>query len=51
MQLTFKLDRMGDKKLHYNTNYLNPDSEEYQILEFETRQAVSIYLFPWNVLI
>ncbi|XP_022691275.1 mucin-2-like isoform X2 [Varroa jacobsoni] len=40
MQLTFKLDRMGDKKLHYNTNYLNPDSEEYQVLEFETRQAL-----------
>ncbi|OQR72256.1 hypothetical protein BIW11_03803, partial [Tropilaelaps mercedesae] len=39
MQLTFRLDRMGDKKLHYNTNYLNPDSEEYQILEFEIRQA------------
>ncbi|XP_018494727.1 uncharacterized protein LOC108864160 [Galendromus occidentalis] len=40
MQLTFKLDRMGEKKLHYNTNYLNPDSEEYQVLAFETRQAL-----------
>ncbi|XP_049272239.1 proteoglycan 4 isoform X2 [Rhipicephalus sanguineus] len=38
--LTLKLDRLGDKKLVFNRNYRNPESEDYQLLEYEAKQAL-----------
>ncbi|KAL1433903.1 hypothetical protein MTO96_012126 [Rhipicephalus appendiculatus] len=38
--LTLKLDRLGDQKLVFNRNYRNPESEDYQLLEYEAKQAL-----------
>ncbi|CAN7983446.1 unnamed protein product, partial [Ixodes hexagonus] len=38
--LTLKLDRLGEQKLVFNRNYRNPESEDYQLLEFEAKQAL-----------
>lgn len=38
--LTLKLDRFGEQRLVFNRNYRNPESEEYQLLEYEAKQAL-----------
>ncbi|XP_002404782.4 uncharacterized protein LOC8031232 [Ixodes scapularis] len=38
--LTLKLDRLGEQKLVFNRNYRNPESEDYQLLEYEAKQAL-----------
>ncbi|XP_054162289.1 uncharacterized protein LOC128960243 [Oppia nitens] len=45
LALSLKVDRMADKKLVFNRNLLNTDTEEYQYLEYESLQAInSIFL-------
>ncbi|XP_064470917.1 mucin-2-like [Ornithodoros turicata] len=38
--VTLKLDRLGDKKLVFNRNYRNKESADYQLLEYEAKQAL-----------
>ena len=39
MAVALRLDKMGENKLTFNRSYLNPNSEEYQLLEYETTQG------------
>ena len=41
LSLSLRLDRLGDNKLVFNRNYLNPNSEEYQFLEYESVQGLN----------
>ena len=41
LAMSLKLDKLGDNKLQFSKNLLNPDSEEYQYLEFESIQAIN----------
>lgn len=42
LQLNFKIDKLSDeRRLVYNNSLANPNSEEYQYLEFETMQALA----------
>jgi hypothetical protein len=38
--MSVKLDRMKDKQLTWNSGYLDPDSDQYQILEGEASYAI-----------
>lgn len=41
-QLSLKIDRLSDdRRLSFNRTLLNPNSEEYQYLEFESVQAIT----------
>lgn len=39
LAVSLRLDKLGDNKLTFNRNYMNPNSEEYQFLEYETIQG------------
>jgi hypothetical protein len=39
LAIALRLDKMGDNKLSFSGKYLNPNSEEYQFLEYETTQG------------
>lgn len=41
LALSLKVDRMGEKKLLFNRNLLNSDSEDYQYLEYESLQGIN----------
>ncbi|XP_055928290.1 uncharacterized protein LOC129959471 [Argiope bruennichi] len=41
LMLALKVDRMGNRKLSFTPKYLDKNSEEYRILEFEAKQALS----------
>ncbi|CAL1269706.1 unnamed protein product, partial [Larinioides sclopetarius] len=41
LMLSLKVDRMGNRKLSFTPKYLDKNSEEYRILEFEAKQALS----------
>ncbi|KAI1290416.1 63 kDa sperm flagellar membrane protein [Halotydeus destructor] len=40
MAVFIRVDKIGDKKLSFTRNYLNPSSEEYQLLEYESIQSL-----------
>ena len=39
LAIALRLDKMGDNKLSFSRNYMNPNSEEYQFLEYEATQG------------
>ncbi|XP_022247307.1 uncharacterized protein LOC111086895 [Limulus polyphemus] len=47
--LAMKADRLDNKKLKFNQLYQNPNSEEFQLLEYEAEHALSS-LFPYTAL-
>ncbi|CAG7832829.1 unnamed protein product [Allacma fusca] len=49
MVLSMRLDKLGDKKLSYNPDYFNPNSELYQTLEWETIHAMDTALVDTNL--
>ena len=40
LEVSLKVDRVGNQRISWNGNYANPESEEYQILEWEAKKAV-----------
>ena len=42
--VSLRLDKMGENKLTFNRNFANPNSEEYQFLEYETIQGFNSML-------
>ena len=41
LALLIKVDRLNDKKLIFNRNFLNSNTEDYQYLEYESLQAIN----------
>ena len=41
LSLSLRIDKMADNKLIFSRNYLNPNSEEYQFLEYESLQGLN----------
>ncbi|XP_076322690.1 uncharacterized protein LOC143231851 isoform X2 [Tachypleus tridentatus] len=49
LTLAMKADSLDDKKLQFSHRYQNPNSDEYQLLEYESEEALSS-LFPYTSL-
>ncbi|XP_069955371.1 mucin-2 isoform X3 [Cherax quadricarinatus] len=41
LQVSLKVDRVGDQRIVWGGNYENPESEEYRLLQWEARHAIS----------
>lgn len=41
LRVSLKVDRVGDQRIVWGGNYGNPESQEYQMLEWEAQHAVS----------
>ena len=41
LAISIKVDKMADKRVVFNRNLLNPNSEDYQYLEYESLQALN----------
>nr|XP_045594534.1 mucin-12-like isoform X4 [Procambarus clarkii] len=41
LHVSLKVDRVGDQRIVWSGNYDNPESEEYRLLEWEAKHAIS----------
>ncbi|XP_071536445.1 uncharacterized protein [Panulirus ornatus] len=41
LQVSLKVDRVGDQRIVWGGNYGNPESEEFRLLKWEARHAIS----------
>ncbi|XP_042242419.1 uncharacterized protein LOC121879718 isoform X2 [Homarus americanus] len=41
LYMSLKVDRVGDQRIVWGGNYYNPESQEYRLLEWEARHAIS----------
>ena len=43
--MSMKVDRVGDRRIVWGGNYGNPESEEFKILKWEAKHAVSTKVY------
>lgn len=41
LEVSVKVDRVANQRISWGGNYANPESEEFQVLEWEAKKAVS----------